>query len=55
MSSVDAVDDVDGEGLVPVAGAAVGTLHLAVAGEVVAAHAQRQLWRTGLNWLVSIV
>ena len=39
MSSVDAVDDVDGEGFVPVAGAAVGALHLAVASKVVAAHA----------------
>ena len=43
MSAVDAVDDVYGEGLVPVAGAPVGTLHLAVAGEEVATHAQRKL------------
>ncbi len=43
MAAVDAVDNVDGEGLVAVAGAPVGTFHLAIASEEVAAHAQRKL------------
>ena len=46
MTGVDALDDVDGEGFVSITRASVGTLHLAVASEKVATHAQWKLKKT---------
>jgi hypothetical protein len=43
MTGVDALHDVDGEGFVSIARAPVGALHLTVASEKVAAHAQWKL------------
>ncbi len=43
MTGVDALHDVDGEGFVSITRTSVGALHLAVASEKVATHAQWKL------------
>jgi hypothetical protein len=43
VTPIHALHDVDGEGLVAVARAPVGTLHLTIASEKIAAHAQWEL------------
>ncbi len=51
MTGVDALHDVDGEGFVSIARASVGALHLAVASEKVATHAQ---WKLKKNKTVKL-
>jgi hypothetical protein len=43
VTSIHALHDVDGEGLVAVTRAPVGTLHLTIASEKIAAHTQWEL------------